>query len=67
MVMNNYQSKEYLEKIKSYLVDMINDLKKSDKWKTHLTMKMNFSSSEDSYEKPLIHSKGNTKEIISGF
>ena len=31
MVMNNYQSKEYLEKIKSYLADMINDLKKSDK------------------------------------
>ena len=30
-------------------------------------MKMNFPSSEDSYEKPLIHSKGNAKEIISGF
>ena len=31
---------EYLEKIRSYLCDVINDLKKSGKWKIHETMKM---------------------------
>ena len=38
---------EYLDKIRPYLRDIINDLKQSDTWKIQLTIKINFFSSED--------------------
>ena len=38
---------EYLNKIKPYLKDIINDLKKSDTWKIQLTITINFISSKD--------------------
>ena len=46
---------------------MVDDLKKSGKWKIHLTMKMNFTSSRDSDEKRIMHFERDSKQIISGF
>ena len=39
--------KEYLDEIKPYLKDIINNLKKSDTWKIELTITINFISSKD--------------------
>ena len=38
---------EYLNKIKSYLEDIINELKHSDTWKIQLTVTINFIFSKD--------------------
>ena len=41
---NAPSTEEYLNKIKSYLKKIINDLKKSDIWKIQLTIAINFVS-----------------------
>ena len=41
---------DYPNKIRSYLKDIINDLKKSDTWKIQLTIAINFISSRDNDE-----------------
>ena len=41
---------EYLNKIRPYLKDIINNLKKSDTWKIQLTLAINFNSSKDNDE-----------------
>ena len=43
--------------IRPYLKDNINNLKKSDIWKTQLTIAMNFISSEGMGEERVMHSK----------
>ena len=49
---------EYIDKIRSYLGDNINDLKQSATWKLQLTITINFiSSQDDNDEKRVIHSK----------
>ena len=49
---------EYIDKIRSYLGDNINDLKQSTTWKLQLTIAINFiSSKDDNDEKRVIHSK----------
>ena len=60
--------KDYLDEIKPYLSDTINDHKTQDKWKVHLTMAINFSSSKDSEEilHSTIHSKSDNIEILVG-
>ena len=40
--------KEYLNKIRPYLRDRINDLKTQGEWKIELTVTINFMSSKDS-------------------
>ena len=56
---------EYLDKIRSYLRDIINDLKQSDTWKIQLTITINFSSSkDDNDEYCVMHSKSNNIEIM---
>ena len=40
---------------------MIDALKKSGKWKIHLTMKMNITSSEDSDVKHVMHFKSDNE------
>ena len=57
---------EYLEKIRSHLRDMINDLKKSGEWKIHLTMKSKFMSLTDSDEKRTMYSKNDNSAIMIG-
>ena len=56
---------EYLDKIKPYLRDIINDLKQSDTWKIQLTITINFiSSKDDNDEERVMHSKSDNIEIM---
>ena len=48
---------EYFNKIRPYLKDIINKLKKSDTWKIQLTIAINFISSINNNEERLVHSK----------
>ena len=54
---------EYLNRIRSYLKDIINNLKKSGKQKIQLTIVNNFISSTDSDEEHVMHSKSDNIEI----
>ena len=55
---------EYLSKIRPYLKDIINNLKKSDTWKIQLTIANNFIFSIDNNEERVMHSKINNIEIM---
>ena len=56
---------EYLGKIRTYLRDIINDLKQYDTWKIQLTITINFiSSKDDNDEQRVMHSKSNNIEIM---
>ena len=49
---------EYLNKIRPYLRDLVNDVKQSDTWKTQLNITINFiSSKDDNDEDRVMHSK----------
>ena len=61
----NLPIKEYLNKIKPFLRDIIINLQKSDTWKIQLTIAINFISSKDDNEERLISSKSNNIEIMS--
>ena len=52
---------QYLKKIELYLKDITNDLKKSDIWKIHLTIAINFITSKDTVEECVMHSKSDNK------
>ena len=58
--------KDYLDEIKPYLSDIINDHKTQGEWKIHLTMAINFFSSKDSEEIRTMHSKSYNTEILIG-
>ena len=54
---------EYLDKIRPYLRDIVNDLKQSDIWKIQLTKTINFiSSKDDNDEQHVMHSKNDNIE-----
>ena len=55
---------EYLNKIRTYLKDIINNLKKSDTWKIQVTIANNFISPIDNDEEHLVHSKSDNIEIM---
>ena len=55
---------EYLNKIRPYLKDIINDLKKSDIWKIQLIIAINFVSSKENDEECVMHSKSNNITIM---
>ena len=55
---------EYLDKIRPYIKDIINDLKKSDTEKLQLTIVINFISSKDTGEEHVMHSKSDNIEIM---
>ena len=58
---------EYLDMIRPYLVDMINDHKNKGEWKIQLTAVINFISSKpDSDETRIMHTKSNNLAIIIG-
>ena len=68
-VSNGYKNKalsitEYLDEIKPYLKDIINNLKKSDTWKIQLTIAINIVSPQDTDEEREMHSKSDNKEMI---
>ena len=59
---NGYRNKtlsieEYLNKIRPYLKDIMNNLKKNSTWKIQLMIAVNFLSSKDTDEELVIHSK----------
>ena len=55
---------KYLNEIRTYLKDIINDLKKSDTWKIQLTLVKNFFSSIYNDEELVMHSKSDYIEIM---
>ena len=58
--------KEYLDMIKEYLSDVINDHKTQDERKIQLTMEINFISSKDSNETCTMHTTSDIIEIMIG-
>ena len=60
----NLSVKEYLNKIKPYLKDIIANLQKSETWKIQLTIAINFNSSKDVDEKRVMHSKSDNIEFM---
>ena len=57
---------EYLNIIRPYLREMIDNHKAHDEWKIQLIMRINFVSSLDSKQVHEIHTKSNNIEIMSG-
>ena len=57
--------KEYLDKIKPYLRDIIINLQKSVTWKIQLTISSNFICSKYVDEERVMHLKGNNTEFMS--
>ena len=58
--------KEYLDIIRPYLSDIINDYKAQSEWKIQLTMSINFISFKDSDETPNMRTKSENIEIMMG-
>ena len=56
--------KEYLNKIRLYLKDIINNLKKYDTWEIQLTIAINFISSKDNGKELVVHLKSDNIEIM---
>ena len=56
--------RQYLQKTRSYLWNMISNFKKSDEQKNQLTMKPKFMSSKDSIEKRTMHARSDNVETI---
>ena len=57
---------KYLNIIRPYLRDMINNHKTLGEWKIQLIMRINFVSSLDSNELRILHTKSDNIEIMSG-
>ena len=57
---------EYLNIIRPYLREMIDNHKAHDEWKIQLIMRINFVSSLDSKQVHEIHTKSDNIEIMSG-
>ena len=54
-------TKRIFQQIKAYLRDVIIDLQESARWKKQLTVALNFVSSGDTEEEPVMHSKKGIK------
>ena len=63
---DNLSLQDYLNIIRRYLRDMIDNHKAHSEWKIQLVMKINFISSLGTDEFPEIHTKSDNIEIISG-
>ena len=59
--------KEYVNVIRQYLSNIINDHNNKGKWKIQLTMKINFISPKDSKETPSIYTTRANIEIMIGY
>ena len=65
LIKKKWSVEEYLDKIRPYLTDIINDLTQSGIWKNHLTIAINFISSKDGNDvENVIHSKIDNLEIM---
>ena len=64
--LKHYQLRKYLNKIRPYLKDIIDDLKKTDTWKIQLTIAISFIPTKNNDEERVMHSKSdNTKFMIN--
>ena len=61
----NLSLKEYLNKIKPYLRDLIIDLQKYGIWKFQLTIAVNFLLSKDVDEERVMHLKRNNIDFLT--
>ena len=61
----NLSVKEYLDKIKPYLTDVITNPQKSGTWKVQLTIEIKFLSSTDVDEERITHLKNNNKTFMT--
>ena len=59
-------TEEYLNEIRQYLDDIMNNHKIQGELKIHLTTTINFMSSKNSNETRTMHSKSNNTEILIG-
>ena len=57
---------EYLDKIKPYLKDMINDCKSKGEWKIQITMRIIFISFIDKNETQVMYTKSDNIKIMNG-
>ena len=58
---------EYRDKMRPYLIDMINDHKNQSEWKIQLSAEINFiSSKQDSDQTRIMHIKSDNLEIMIG-
>ena len=55
---------EYLDKYRPFLKHIINNLKKSNTWKTQLGIAINFNSGKDNDEECVMDSKNDSLEIM---
>ena len=62
----NLPLEDYLNIIRPFLRDMINNHKTYGEWKIQLIMRINFISSLDTDELRVMYTKSNNAEIISG-
>ena len=62
---NNLSLDEYLNKIKSYLKDIIIDLQSFDTWKIQVTIEIDFISSKDNEGKCEMYSDSNNIKFTS--
>ena len=63
---DNLSLKEYLNTVRPYLRDMIDNHKVHSEWKIQLVMRIIFVSSLDNNETHIMHTKNNTIEIMNG-
>ena len=62
----NLSPEDYLDIIKPFLRDMINNHKTHGEWKIQLIMQINFISSLDTKEFRIMHSKSDNVKIMTG-
>ena len=62
MSMENNRLTQYLDKNRSYLGDVMDDIRTSGEWLIHLTVKMNFMLWKGKNEKRLMQSKSGKKK-----
>ena len=63
---NNLSLEQYLNIIRPYLRDLIDNHKAHSDWKIQLVMKITFVSSLDADEIRIMHTKSNNIEFMSG-
>ena len=62
----NVLSEDYLDIIRPFLRDIINNHNTHGEWKIQLTMRINFTSSLGNREFRIMHSKSDDVEIMAG-
>ena len=60
----NLSNKAYLDEIRPYLSDIINEHKNKDEWKIQINMSIDFISSKDSDEARTMYTKSDNVDVI---